>query len=44
LEQRVRALEDERNARPASIDWQFTAGQAHVKLKDLYPVIQRHRD
>ena len=39
LEQRVRALEDERNARKAAIDWQFTNRQARVKLKKLYPVV-----
>jgi hypothetical protein len=38
LEQRVRALEAERNARHATIEWQFTARQARVKLKQLYPV------
>ncbi len=37
LEQRVGALEDERNARRATIDWQFTNRQARVKLKRLYP-------
>jgi DDE superfamily endonuclease len=37
LERRVRALEDERNARSATIDWQFTNRQARVKLKKLYP-------
>lgn len=40
LEQRVRALEDERNARHATIDWQFTNKQARVKLKKLYPVVK----
>jgi hypothetical protein len=39
LERRVRALEDERNARQATIDWQFTNRQARVKLKQLYPVV-----
>jgi hypothetical protein len=32
------ALEAERNARRATIDWQFTTRQARVKLKKLYPV------
>jgi hypothetical protein len=36
LEQRVRALEAERNARHATIEWQFTARQARVKLKQHY--------
>ncbi len=39
LEQRVRALEAERNGRRATIDWQFTNRQARVKLKSLYPVL-----
>jgi hypothetical protein len=39
LAQRVRALEDERNARHATIDWRFTNRQARVKLKRLYPVL-----
>jgi hypothetical protein len=44
LQRRVRALEDERNAQKASIDWQFTNRQARVKLKNLYPVVQRRQD
>jgi hypothetical protein len=40
LERRVRALEDERNERRATIDWQFTNRQARVKLKRLYPVVE----
>jgi DDE superfamily endonuclease len=40
LEQRVRALEAERNARRATIEWQFTARQARVKLNQLYPIVQ----
>jgi DDE superfamily endonuclease len=39
LERRVGTLEEERNARRATIDWQFTNRQARVKLKHLYPVI-----
>lgn len=39
LEQRVKVLEAERNARRATIDWQFTSRQARVKLKKLYPVV-----
>jgi hypothetical protein len=38
LEQRVSALEAERNARRAAIEWQFTNRQARVKLKKLYPI------
>jgi hypothetical protein len=40
LEQRVQALEEERNARGATIDWQFTSRQARIKLKKLYPVVE----
>lgn len=39
LQQRVGALEAERNERRATIEWQFTNRQARVKLKKLYPVI-----
>lgn len=39
LQQRVKALEDERNVEKATIDWQFTNKQARVKLKKLYPVL-----
>jgi hypothetical protein len=42
LEQRVRALETERNERRATIDWQFTNRQARAKLKNLYPVVESH--
>jgi hypothetical protein len=38
LQQRVRALEAQRNERRATIDWQFTNRQARVKLKQLYLV------
>jgi hypothetical protein len=44
LEQRVRALEEERNARQATIDWQFTSRQARVKLQKLYPVLKTQLD
>jgi hypothetical protein len=44
LERRVGALEEERNARGATIDWQFTTRQARVKLKKLYPVAKNRRD
>jgi hypothetical protein len=36
LEQRVTALEAERNEQHATIDWQFTNCQARVTLKKLY--------
>jgi len=38
LQQRVGALETERNARRATIDWQFTSRHARVTLKRLYLV------
>jgi hypothetical protein len=38
LQQRVHALETERTARRATIEWQFTSRHARVKLKHLYPV------
>lgn len=37
LQRRVAALETERNAAHASIDWRFTTGDARVKLARLYP-------
>lgn len=40
LQKRVQALEAERNEHRATIDWQFTAHQARVKLKRLYPVVE----
>jgi len=44
LEQRVGALEAERNARCATIDWQFTSRQARVKLNKPYPVVKTQLD
>jgi hypothetical protein len=44
LQQRVLALEAERNERWATITWQFTSHQARVKLKRLYPAVQSHQD
>jgi hypothetical protein len=44
LQQRVQALETERNARRATIDWQFTSQQARAKLKKLYPIVRTPRD
>jgi hypothetical protein len=34
------AIERERNRQGARVDWQFTADQARIKLKRLYPSIQ----
>jgi hypothetical protein len=44
LEQRLRALEVERNAPRARIEWQFTSRQARIKLKRLYPVVRNQSD
>ncbi|HEV8193003.1 MAG TPA: IS630 family transposase [Ktedonobacterales bacterium] len=44
LQQRVLALEAERNERRATSNWQFTSHQARVKLKRLYPAVQSHQD
>ena len=37
LTRRVAALEAERNAAQATINWRFTADDAHIKLARLYP-------
>ena len=37
LETEVAAWQCQRNAAKTSIDWQFTTGDARVKLKRLYP-------
>lgn len=36
----VSAWEQRRNAAHASVDWQFTAADARIKLKRLYPVLK----
>jgi hypothetical protein len=33
----VAAWEDTRNARGTGVDWRFTAENARIKLKHLYP-------
>lgn len=38
------ALEAERNAARAAIHWQFTARDARVKPKKLYPVVKNTLD
>jgi DDE superfamily endonuclease len=40
LRQEIRAWQQKRNAASKTIDWQFTADDARVKLKRLYPVIK----
>ena len=39
LEREVRAWYEVRNAKQRGVDWQFTTGDARVKLKRLYPSI-----
>ncbi len=39
LQREVAAWEDERNAATLTIDWRFTAADARIKLKHLYPVL-----
>ena len=39
LKQEVAAWEEERNAVGSRIDWRFTAEDARIKLKRLYPVL-----
>ena len=40
LQQRVAALETERNAAHATINWRFTTGDARVRLARLYPTLE----
>jgi hypothetical protein len=40
----VQAVWDERNARPAAIDWQFTARRARVNLKKYHLVVNTQQD
>ena len=37
LKQEVRGLEEERNTKQATVNWQFTSVDARIKLKRLYP-------
>ena len=37
LKRHVKALERERNASKATVNWQFTCEDARIKLKRLYP-------
>ena len=41
LEQEVKAWEARRNASPAPVKWRFTTTDARIKLKRLYPSLQR---
>jgi hypothetical protein len=38
LIQEIRAWESDRNHRTIKVDWQFTASDARIKLKRLYPI------
>jgi hypothetical protein len=40
LEQEAAAWETRRNAAHVTVDWQFTAADARIKLKRLYPVLK----
>jgi hypothetical protein len=40
LQQRVTALETERNTAQATINWRFTTGDARVRLARLYPTLE----
>ena len=40
LRQRIAALEAERNAAHATINWRFTTGDARVRLTRLYPQLE----
>lgn len=41
LEREVKAWEAQRNASPAPVKWRFTTADARIKLKRLYPSLQR---
>jgi len=41
LQRRVAALEVERNAAQATIDWRFTTGDARLRLARLYPKLDQ---
>jgi hypothetical protein len=44
LQERIAALEAERNAHRCTISWRFTARDARVKLHDLYPTVNNNLD
>ena len=39
-ERRIAAWQVDRNERQTGIDWQFSTGDARIKLKRLYPIIE----
>ncbi|MCY4303093.1 MAG: hypothetical protein OXC68_15360, partial [Aestuariivita sp.] len=40
LTREVRVWQDQRNADTKPVEWRFTADDARIKLKSLYPSIQ----
>jgi hypothetical protein len=40
VERRIAAWQADRNERQTGIDWQFSTGNARIKLKKLYPKIE----
>ena len=44
LRQQVAALEDERNAKSAKVNWQFTNAKAREKMQHRYPTYQSIMD
>ena len=40
LERQVAAWQQARNASPVKINWRFTADDARIKLKRLYPSLE----
>src|SRR5947209_20339411 len=43
VQERVATWQQERNQAHAGIDWRFTAADARIKLKHLYPTIKGRR-
>jgi hypothetical protein len=41
LKQQVSAWQEKRNAMARPLDWRFTTEEARVKLKKLYPTLQK---
>jgi hypothetical protein len=44
LKREVAAWEHRRNQAPVTIDWRFTAADARIKLKRLYPVLKEQKE
>jgi hypothetical protein len=40
MEREVQAWQDERNDREVKVQWRFTAADARIKLRKLYPSTQ----